>query len=77
MNLVVRAGDTLDIGASATRQTYHIDFGEQVESVAGPDDGRACPINDRGEIAFHATWNPVFSVPSDATACSSRARVSP
>jgi hypothetical protein len=59
VSLIVRAGDSFDIGGGALRQLQNVTFGVDAQSLAGPGDGRARPFNDRGEIAFWATWqNP-------------------
>jgi len=59
VNLVVRAGDMLDVGG-ASRQLTGVTFGQVgVPVVAGPEDGRASPFNDRSEVLFSARWrNP-------------------
>jgi hypothetical protein len=58
VSLVVRTGDVFDIGGG-TNVPGFISFGDSPETPAGTQDGRACPINDRGEIAFSAQWkNP-------------------
>jgi hypothetical protein len=58
VSLVVRTGDLFDIGGSTNVPAF-ITFGDSPETMAGPQDGRACPINDRGEVAFSASWkNP-------------------
>jgi hypothetical protein len=59
VNLVVRAGDIINVGG-ASRQLVNVTFGTVgVPVVAGPEDGRVSPFNDRSEVLFWASWqNP-------------------
>jgi hypothetical protein len=53
LNLVVRAGDTISTGGS--RKLALVTLGQVgVPVVAGSEDGRASPLNDRGELLFAA-----------------------
>jgi len=51
---IVRAGDTITSGG-VSRKLGLVTFGNAgIPTVGGPEDGRAVPFNDRGEIFFSA-----------------------
>jgi hypothetical protein len=52
VNLVARAGDIFDAGDGVQRRWSSVYFGSDPESLVGPQGGRRCPFNDRGELLF-------------------------
>jgi hypothetical protein len=51
-NLIARAGDTFQAGDGVPRRWSSLYFGSEPESLAGPQDGRRSPFNDRGDLLF-------------------------
>lgn len=60
VNLVVRRGDTIDLGDGQTQQLSDVLFGPNAPIVAGPEDGRPEPFNDLGEIAFNDDSSGIY-----------------
>jgi hypothetical protein len=52
VNLIARTGDMLDVGGGVMKQISNVTFGVDPEFIAGPEDGRRTPFNDRGEVAL-------------------------
>jgi hypothetical protein len=56
VSLVARVGDMIDTGDGTLRQLDGVSFGADPVFMAGPEDGRRCPFNDRGEVALLADF---------------------
>jgi hypothetical protein len=54
LQLVVRAGDTLEVAPADFRTIWYVDFVADSQGETGNEDGRASGFNDRGQIAFEA-----------------------
>lgn len=66
VQLLVRKGDMVDTGGGVMAQVSNVSFGANPELVAGPEDGRRTPFNNRGEVALHIYFNaPPFPLNGD------------
>ena len=55
VSVVARGGDMIDTGEGTLRQLDgNVSFGVDPVFMAGPEDGRRSPFNDRGEVALTA-----------------------
>ncbi len=54
VGLLARSGDMIDGGDGIVRQVDNVTFGTDPVFMAGPEDGRRSPFNDRGEVALLA-----------------------
>lgn len=52
VSLITRSGDVIDTGDGILRELDNVTFGVEPVFMAGPEDGRRSPFNDRGEIAL-------------------------
>ena len=52
VHLIVRKGDMVDTGSGVMARVSNVTFGADPEFIAGPEDGRRTPFNDRGEVAL-------------------------
>jgi hypothetical protein len=52
LNLLLRKGDSVDVGGGVIKQVDNVTFGVDPETIACPEDGRRSPFNDRGEVAL-------------------------
>ncbi len=62
VNLIARSGDMIDTGDGTVRQLDNVTFGVDPVFMAGPEDGRSSPFNDRGEIALLAYFTDTTGV---------------
>lgn len=56
VSLIARTGDMIDTGNGTLRQLDNVTFGVDPMFMAGPEDGRRCPFNDRSEVALLADF---------------------
>lgn len=61
VSLVVRSGDTIDIGSNQTQRLDYLTLGAESPATAGPEDGRPSLFNANGEIVFSDNSTGIYA----------------